>query len=251
MEKTLVFTHRLDLALRLVDTTSGRNVSGRTAAAFINGEQVRFAEKSDHMLVFQNLPKRAFRLTVTSPAFETAEVEVDLDAFGKALPLLELHLIPSKGYPGGVEFLELEGILPGIGELSAVRLGDNACLIREFEPRKRMATVFNPHHLALDRVRYAVVDPDKNLFEPFSVLRLVNDQTLKLDRILEMPFKNYFPITPQVFGVTRPDGSYCLRVRDDAEKAQWLVRWTVHGEPSFRVIDFRETKTPRLEEGGG
>ena len=247
MVKTLVFTHSLSLALRLVDTTTGRNISGRGFTARADGTVIHFSEKADGVLIFQNLNSRSFRLELTSPAYEKAELEVDLDGLDKALPLVEVHLIPSDGYPGAVEFLTLEGILPGIGELSAVRMGDNACLIREFDPRRRMATLFNPHHLELDRVFYALVDPDRNVCEPFRILRRVNDQTIKVDRVLEMPFRNYFPISAMVFGRCDPDGGYRLRVRDDGAAARWLIRWTVDGEARFRVVDFRETPYPKLE----
>ena len=40
MEKTLVFMHRLDLALRLIATASGRNV--RIPSVRIDGAPVRF-----------------------------------------------------------------------------------------------------------------------------------------------------------------------------------------------------------------
>ena len=250
MERVLVFTHRLDLALRLVDTTSGANVPGSDVRVWVDGKRAWFAEKRDHVLIFQNLEKRAFRMEITSPAFESLETQVDLDALDKAQPLLELHLVPSRGYPGGVDFFNVEGRLPGIGELSAVPLGENHCLIREFDPRKRVVQIFNPHHLSLDRVGYALVDPDRNRFEPFRILRLIDDQTLKIDRILESEFKNYFPIVPQIQGITRPDGSYCLRVRDNGERAKWLLRWVRDGDVCFRFLDFRETPAPRLEEGG-
>ena len=251
MEKTLVFTHRLELALRLVDTTSGRNISTRDVTVLIDGETVRPGEKADGVLVFQGLGKRAFRMTITSPAFETAETAVDLDALGKGLPLLEVHMVPGARYPGGAEFWTLCGVMEGIESLSAVRVGENACLIREFDPRRRMATVFNPHALALDRVRYALVDPDRGAFEPFRIERLVDRQTIKTDRVLEMPYKNYFPITPEICGVTREDGSFCLRVRDDAAEAKWLVRWEKDGEEHFKTVDFKAAETPSLEEKGG
>lgn len=250
MEKTLVFTHRLNLALRLVDTTSGRNVSGRNSAVFIDGKQVPFGEKEDQILIFQQLEKRAFQLTVEALHYETARADVDLDALDSRLPILELHLIPTRNHVGGMELLSVEGVLPGISELSAVRVGENSCLIREFDPRRKTAKVFNPHHLAMDRVYYALVDPDRGVCEPFRILRMVDDQTLKLDRVLEMPFRNYFPVTPRVLGKTEPDGSYCLRVRDDATQARWIIRWVENGEVRFRTVDFRETEHPRLEEGG-
>ena len=251
MEQITVFTHALDLALRLVDTTSGQNVSGRAVEVRIDGCLTRFAVKGDGVLIFQNLGKRRFRLELSSPAFEPEAREVDLDAMGKEYPLLEIHLIPGEHYPGTTEFLTLRGVMPGIGGLSAVRAGDNACLIRAFDARKRLATLFNPHHLALDRVEYALVDPDREQYEPFRILRSVDDQTVKTDRILETPFQNYFPVSPLILGKTNPDGSYCLRVRDDARQARWIIRWEAGGEPRFRTVDFRQEPEAHLEEGGG
>ena len=249
MEKTLVFTHRLELALRLVDTTSGRNISGRDVEVYADEKQIRFQEKNDLILVFQGFEKQSFCLKIRSRIYEAVNQEVDLDQLSQTMPLLELHLIPSKDYPGGTEFLCVEGVLPGIREVSAVRMGDNACLIREFDPRRKMAKIFNPHRLSLERVQYALMDPDNNRYEPFRIVKQIDDQTIKIDRGLEMSFRNYFPITPEVFGMTHPDGTYCLRVRDDGSEAKWLVRWGTEEGTQFRVIDFRVTPHPKLEGG--
>jgi hypothetical protein len=102
----------------------------------------------------------------------------------------------------------------------------------------------------LERVYYAVVDARKEIWEPFQILHMVNHEMLKLDRILEMPFENNFPISPVVFGKTESDGSYCLRLRDESEDARWLVRWVTEDGPRFRVIDFRQTEHPTLERRG-
>ena len=250
MEKILVFTHRLDMALRLVDTTSGRNISGRNISILADDKRVPFGVKGDGVLILQAISQRTFRLTINADDFEEARVDVDLDALEPKMPLMEIHMVPRKHISGGISLLSVEGILPGIQELSAVRVGENSCLIREFDPRRRQAKVFNPHHLSMDRVHYALVDPDRGLCEPFRILRMLDDQTLKLDRVIEMPFRNYFPVTPRVLGMVRPDGSYCLRLRDDSTQAKWLIRWVVDGEPRFRTVDFRVTPEPRLEEGG-
>lgn len=249
MENIAVFTHSLDLALRLVDTTSGADIPGRSMEIRLDGKQIRGMEKGG-VLIFQNLPARKFQLELRSPHFEPEARTVDLDALPKSLPLLELHMIPSSGYPGGVEFLTLEGIQSGISALSAVRAGDNACMIREFEPRKRLMKLFNPHHLSLDRMFYGLVDPDSGTYEPLHILSMPNDETAKLDRPLETEFRNYFPVTPMVLGTCAPDGRYCLRVRDDGVQACWIVRWEVDGKAHFQTVDFRQEPHPRLKGGG-
>ena len=252
MQTTLVFTHRLDLALRLVDTTSGKNIPSTELTVLIDGDPATFGKKEDEILVFQQLHKRQFLLETRSRLFEDGAIEVDLDKLNKAEPLLELHLVPSREYPGAAPFLELTGMLPGLQELSAVHLSSKSCLIREFDLRRRQLQMFNPHHLSLDRLEYGLVDPDQNVFEPFRILRQINDQTVKVDRVLETEFRNYFSIAPVVFGKVFPDGRYCLRVRDQASDANWLVRWTCSGgEPQFRVLDFHDTAVLKLEEGGG
>lgn len=251
MEKLSAFTHSLDLALRLVDTTSGRNISGLGMTVRLDGSPVAFHEKADNVLIFMGLKTRSFRLELSGRQYETVDLDVDLDRLDKMLPMLEIHLIPSDNYLGTSKFFTLKGCLPGIEALSAVRAGENHCVIREFEPRKRMMKLFNPHHLGLERVFYALVDPDRNVFEPMRILRMVDDQTAKIDHLLEMPFRNYFPIVPQVLGLCRPDGSYCLRVRDDGDQARWIVRWKVNGTEMFRLLDFRNNPDPKLEEEVG
>lgn len=251
MEKTLVFTHRLDLAVRLLDTTSGRGAGGKELTVRIDGKPVSFREKGDGILIMQNLETRRFRMEVLSSAYEYAEQEVDLDALGKGIPLLELQLIPKPGSFGTTVFQELKGVLPGIAHLSAVRTGDNACLIREFDPRKRVMKLFNPHHLALDRVLYALVDPDNGSYEPFRIVQRLDDQTVKIDRVLETVFRNYFPVSPIVMGTCSSDGNYCLRVRDDGTACKWMIRWESCGTPQFQAVDFHQEQSPRLKERRG
>ena len=250
MEKSRVFTYSLKLALRLLDTTTGREVTDYGIKILMDGVPERFAVKGG-VLIFQDLEKRTFQMDICTLAYEPVTMSVDLDALDKKLPMIEIHLIPSDGYPGRMELLTMKGMCQGLEELCAVRMDDNACVIREFDPRKRMMKVFNPHHLSLDRVFYALVDPDEVVFEPFKILHLEDSQTVKVDHEIETKYKNYFPVTPIVFGAVRPDGSYCLRVRDDSENAQWLVRWSVEGRVYCRVFDpRRETVLPLEEEEG-
>lgn len=247
MESVFRISHHLDLVLRLIDTTSGRNLSSAGAAVFVDGAPVPFGRKEGGLLVFQNLGKRRFSLRLAPLGWEALETEVDLDALPKGLPLLELHLLPQAGTEG---FLCLEGCLPGVESLAAVRAGENACLIREFDARRRTMKIFNPHHLDLDRVYYGLTDPDRGVWEPFRVTGMTDEATLRTDRVLETAFKNYFPVSPAVQGRTDGGGHYCLRLRDDGAEARWIVRWSVGGEAHFRTVDFRSEPHPLLEEGG-
>lgn len=232
--------HSLDLVLRLVDTASGRPVPDRDVVLLRDGEPVHPMVKDAGTFVFLGRGRRDFRLTVRCRGFEEAVREVAYGALDSKLPMLLLHLIPGKGYRAPFPCLGLEGSLPGVTSLAAVRLADRACLIREFEPRKKLLTLFNPHKLELDRVFYALLDPDGMTWEPFQLVKRLSDQQFKLDRVLETPFKNYYPITPVVFGMTGPDSLFRLRVRSDGTDARWLLRWESGDGPHFKALDLTD-----------
>ena len=244
------FRHSLDLALRLVDTATGRVLAGRDLELRRDGRRVRPLEKEDGYLIFLGEGRRDFDLSVRLRGYEPRQVRVAYAALDKALPLLELHLIPGKDYAPGVPCFSLEGTCPGITALDAVRAGDSACLIREFDPRKRLVTLFNPHKLELDRTFYALVDPDRETYEPFRLVKRIDFQVYKTDRVIETRFGNYFPVCPMVFGGEDPDGGYRLRVRDETAQARWIVRWEAGGQTFFQTVDFHRPETLTLKGGG-
>lgn len=240
MERCTEVVHRLGLALRLLDTVSGQGISARSVQVMADGKPLRCMEKAGGLLIFQEVGETPFQLELRSREYEPVSLSVDPQALDRAQPLLELHLIPNAQHISAVPLLSLEGTLPGIGDICAVRSGDSPCLIREMDARRRTFKIFNPHHLELSRIHYALVDPDKELFVPFRILQRKDPQTLQVDQTPDMAFQNYFPISPIVFGWVSPQGQYALRVRDDARSARWIIRYTVDGEVRFYTADLHQ-----------
>lgn len=237
--------HVLDLALRLLDTASGQVVGGDSVMLFRDGVRISCLERGGN-LILTGLGRSDFTLTVSAAGYESQTLRIRYGALDPNLPYLQIHLIPGPDYCAPVPCLTLEGTLPGITALSAVRAGGSACLIRAFDPRTRILTLFNPHKLELDRVHYALVDPDRGVYEPFSILSRRSDQEFEVDRVWEAGFRNYFPVCPVVLGRTDPGGSYCLWVRDDGAQARWIVRWDAGDGPAFKTVDFRKPETASL-----
>lgn len=241
-----LISHSLDLALRLTDTTTGRVVVGQDITVLRDGKRVSHMDKGGHVVLVGH-GRSDFLLTVKAPGYEPQTLPICYEQQDPHMPQLELQLIPSADYYSSVPCLTLSGTLPGLRSLCAVRAGDSACLIREFDPRKRLLTLFNPHKLELERTHYALVNPDEGSFEPFQVVRRLSDQQFKIDRVLESQFGNYFPVCPIVFGRVDPDGSYCLRVRDDSTQQRWLTRQEKGAEQIvFQIVDFRKPESLSL-----
>ena len=241
-----LISHSLDLALRFTDTTTGRVVVGQDITLLRDGKRVGHMDKDGHV-VLVGWGRSDFTLTVRAPGFEPQTIPIRYEALDPHLPQLELQLIPGADYYSPIPCLTLSGTLPGLRALTAVRAGDSACLIREFDPRKRVLTLFNPHKLELARTHYALVNPDEETFEPFQIVRRLSDQQFKIDRVLESQFGNYFPVGPVVFGRVDPGGGYCLRVRDDSSQQRWLTRRQEEPEQIiFQTVDFRKPETLSL-----
>ncbi|NLV85912.1 MAG: hypothetical protein GX025_01640 [Clostridiales bacterium] len=236
-----VITHRLELVLRLTDTTTGRPVAATDVSLFKDNAILHPMEKERGTLIFSGLGKESFILELRSRLYEPIKIPIVFPLPDPKLPLLEIHLIPSKDSISPVPCLSLEGLLPEISELNAIRLNDSSCLMREFDPRKKLALIFNPHKLELSRTHYALLDPEALRYERFSIVKKIDNNSIKLDRNLETEIKSNLPICPVVFGHTEKDGSYHLRVRDDSTNADWLISYKIGDEAFFEKLDLRQT----------
>ena len=237
-----VITHHLNLVLRFIDTTTGKPVSGTELMLSADGKPLHPIEKEQGTLIFTELERIDFILEIKSRSFESCTVPIRFSELDSKVPEADIQLIPSSTNVSPVPCIGLQGCIPGISDLTAVRIGDNSCLIREFDPRKRLMTIFNPHRLELGRTSYALVDPDKRSFELFRILKRIDDNTVKIDRILESEFNNYFPITPIFLGKTSDDGNYILRVRDDSSNPNWLIHYKIADKSYFQSVDLRQAQ---------
>lgn len=236
-----VITHRLNLVLRFIDTTTGRPISGSELMLSTGGKMLHPIEKEQGTFIFINLEKNDFDLDIKSRSFESCSVPIRFSELDAKVPEKDIQLIPSSTNISPAPCIGLQGCIQGISDLNAVRIGDNACLIREFDPRKRLLTLFNPHKLELSRTSYALLNPDKRCFESFKIVKRIDDNTIKIDKVLDSEFNNYFPITPIYFGKTSEDGNYLLRVRDDSSNPNWLIHYKIGDKTYFQSVDLRQT----------
>lgn len=246
------FSHRLGLAIRLLDTTTGIPVRSAAATLRKDGEIIRPLAKGDGMIVFLegNEARTDFELGIEITGFEPKTVMVKFSELDKTLPQLDINLLPGDGYQSRFPCHRLDGELSGITEVDTVRANDSPCLIREWDARKKLLTIFNPHRLNLDRTLYALVDPDREVYKVFSIVKRISDQVFKIDRPLEMEFKNYFPICPVILGAVGPGDNYLLRVPDDSSHPKWIVRKVCGEVVTFETVDPTAKPPPDDETGG-
>jgi len=246
MERIEIIRHQAGLILRLLDTATGQEIQQAEWVFLRNGKPVRPMSRSDGKLIFLAFPPEACELTVRVAHYLPQTVSLTEAQLTQRPPLVELHCIPDASYAARWPCHTLEGEYPAITELDAVRCSDTACLIRSFEERKRMVTVFNPHHLMLERTFYAIVNPDAGHYEPIQIEQQVDDQRFRLAEPLQQPFHNHFPVARRVLGAVSQPNRYVLRVPADSSSPRWIVRWRSSGVDRFQLVDFLLPETTRL-----
>ena len=92
----------------------------------------------------------------------------------------------------------------------------------------------------MENVHYGLISEDRGHYEHFEVLEEVPPNMVKLKEPLTETFTVNSPIARVVFGDVSPDGSYLLRVRDDAQMVRYLVRYRINGEYRFQTVDFHQ-----------
>ena len=241
-----VIRFRLDLLVRLIDTTTGGSVEERNVRFFRDGKVVRPATRGGGNYVFLNCGREDFELEIRVYGYDPFRMSVRYETLEDAMPVIEAFLIPSENGSGGYPVLGLSGRLPGIQSIQAVNVNATCCCISEFDERRRIMKLFGVHRSGMDGIYYGLLHPDRQDYEPFAIQKAVGKDSVKIDHPLKEPFSVNAPISRIIFGNVTAEGDYCIRVRDDRERLVHLVRYVVEDEARFRMVDFRRPESGLL-----
>ena len=241
MEEASTIRHRLDLVIQLVDTTTGAAVEEQDVRFFIKGKQCWPIPRGGGNFVFINTGRGDNTLTLKVYGYEDAVIDVQYEKLDKVVPLKQVFLIPSEKLAKGERLCSLTGTLQDLEEIEAVSLSQSNLCYSEFNEKKCMLKLFLARgRLSMENVHYGLISEDRGHYEHFEVLEEVPPNMVKLKEPLTETFTVNSPIARVVFGDVSPDGSYLLRVRDDAQMVRYLVRYRVNGEYRFQTVDFHQ-----------
>lgn len=246
--------HKLVLALRLIDTTTGLGVPIHQVQVWRNGSPLRLYPREGGMLIVLDGARENGTLEIQVPGFYTEMADLVYEALSPDTPLLELELIPFTKGKAITSLHSLRGQMEDMVALDAVRLGRGGCFIKGYDSRKRIVTLDNPYHQIFDRARYGVVDGRKQTYEVMELDHVISDQELKVKNPLTADFVGDFHLASIVKGRVEPDGTYLLQLREDGGPTKWLARYrTRDGTHTFVSIDLRtdtDLSPPEVGEGG-
>lgn len=244
MEAQATIHHRLDLALRLIDTVTGRVIPERDVRFLSYPPDKKAIPKGGGLYLFLNTGREDFDLEVLVYGYEPKTIRITYPLKEEWMPIREVYLLPIDN-PVTEHVLTLRGNLSGIEEIEAVSLTDMSCCIKEFDARKRIITILNQRNKRFHHIHYGLLNRECTAYEHFELEKEISLQSIKCKKKLEQPFFINQPIVRVVFGQTNEQGDYILKVQNE-EQPQYLVRFVVNGETFYQRVDFRE-EAPLLD----
>lgn len=233
-----IIHHQLDLALRLLDSVTGKVIGERNVRFFMDPPEKKAISRGGGLYLFLNTGREDFELEIHVYGYESKKVRITYPVQEENLPIRDVYLLPLDN-PVLENVLTLRGNLPGIEEIEAVSLTDANCCIKEFDARKRIMTILNQKNIRFHFTHYGLINRERTAYEHFELEKEISLQSIKCKKKLEQEYHINQPITRVIFGQTNEQGDYVLKVSKD-EIAQYLVRFVVDGNTFYQKVDFRQ-----------
>ena len=250
-----MITATLSLAVRLIDTTTGKELSENNITFSRDGNILRPIKKGDGVYVFVNIGREDFLMQIKAYGYDDMDVKVTYEQLDPRLPMIDVFLMPSEKNRVGGSVLEIHGTLSNLEFIEAINLNRPLCLFHSMQV-KRDGTRMNLLPLnagggvRLDSITYALISETKERYDCFRIL----DQDKPLSVVLESPAAGDHKLNDGIFriiyGRAGPDGRFSLKVRDDGSSLPYLIHFKVGEDEYFRPLDFHaEAKEIDLLEG--
>ena len=232
-----IITHHLNLALRLIDSITGRGIVSKDVRFDINPAiNVRPIARGDGTYLFIDIGDVDFELNIHVYGYESRKVQIEHATLYTTMPIKEIYLLPKALTAQNDDILTLRGNMPGIKEIEAISLSNVICSFKEFDRRKKTLKLFNQHNVKLKDVYYGIYDSSVNEYEKFEVDEEITTQEVRLRKPLEKECTVNQPVMRIIFGQTDEHGGYMLKV-PSGKLAEYVIRYVVGEDVHFKRVN--------------
>ena len=234
---------RLKVALRLIDTTTGRAVSETDIRFRTDDEVLSPMNKDEGFWVFTGESREDFSMHIKARGYDDTDVDIRYETLDPKLPVCDVFLMPSEKNRIGGSVIEIRGNLSKLESIEAVPLNKSICLYRETSEKKgivRMSLMpmSAGGRVVIDNMRYALVSEDGSRYEVFGITDCDNPANVILKDPLKGEHRSGEKVSRIIYGRAGPEGDFVLKVRDDGSSLPYLIRFKTGTKEYFRPIDF-------------
>lgn len=241
--------YKLDLVVRLVDTTTGNPVGQRQVIFQSGGQPLPFLMRDEGLYVLLDHGREDMELSVRAAGFLPARVEVCYARLPDSFPEVEAALIPESSRSGLIEMLTLQGQYPGLETIAAVSLKEMYGAVGSYQEKKQLLKLY--HSKPLREAAYAVLHEKQQEFEEFRIRKRLDKLSVKLEEPLATACRPEDKVVRIIRGAVDEKGNYLLRIQTDGSRTEYLIRCVVKGKTVFQKISAENAQSFAVTEEGG
>lgn len=237
-----IFTTKIDLALKLVDTTSGRAI-GESNISFQIPEvqKLTYIYKGDGTYVFMNLNKEKLPMRVNVAGYESVELNIEYEKLDPRMPMKIVFLIPSENKFERDGFLTLKGTLQGLREISLVMAGERIATSDSYNVKKNIMAVFEKgYRLNTEGSPYGLINQAGKSYDTFVVKEQLTTNSVVLGEPLKTEFIRNAAIGRVIFGSVSDTGEYLLRIRNNSSDPVAIIGIKTDEGDFFKEVNMSE-----------
>lgn len=240
---TTVITAKLSLAVRLLDTTTGKEITDSNIHFTIDDNPFNPLRKGDGTYVFVNIGKEEFLMQINAYGYEKMCMKVNSKELDPKLPMIDFFLMPQEKNRIGGEVLEVRGSLSKLEYIEAINLDRPICLFHSSNYKKEvyklnLLSMTAGGGVILDSLKYAVLDEANMRYDCFTVTQQDSPSSVVIKEPMINEHKLNDKIYRIIYGRASPSGAFILRVRDDAGSLPYLIHFKADDKEYFRKLDF-------------
>ena len=236
-----IVRHRLDLMLRLIDSVTGRSISGKFVQihdSFKNN--LKPIAKDNGVFLFIGIGRTDMELDIHVHEYESVKIRICFEDLDENMPVKEVYLLPRPNPAQKDSILTLRGNKPRIREIEAVSLSGYKISYKEYDVRKRILKVLNEHDVKLNDVYYGIIDTNQMEYEKIVVDKEITTKEVGLRNSLEKEHTINQPIVRIIFGQINDGGDYILKVPAGIN-SEYLVRYVVEDTVYFKKVNLADS----------
>lgn len=240
--------YKLDLLIQVMDATTNQPVEDNSIRIYKDDGLISVSSRGEGCYIIMNSGRENGLMRIEVYGYRARTVALDYEKLDPRMPSLSVFLIPSEKLRLGAGLQILRGRLSGLETVEALHPGRSVTSIREFDPKKRIMTVFSPNRqINLTRQYFGLLHADRSTYEVLDIKEEISDKKVRLGMPIREKFSPNAPLCAIIFGQVEDDGSYILAVKDDGKDLMYLIRYVVNGETKFKKIDFHNLEGVELD----
>ncbi len=242
---TTVIRATLSVALRLIDTTTGKELVETDVRFLKDDNLLKPMRKGEGIWVFTNLSREDFLMHIMVRGYDEEYLEINYETLDPRLPMLDVFLMPSEKNRVGGSVLEICGTLSGLEHIEAINIDRPICSLHSFTEKRGVYTMTllplgAGGRTVLDSMKYAILSEETKRYDVFEVLNQDSQTSVKIKAPLEGEHKMNDKIYRIVYGRAGPEGRFSLKVRDDGTNLPYLVYFRLGQDEYFKLLDFHQ-----------